>query len=174
VAHSIELLFDDETDAALRGVWDALTEAGVPSQVRVQSSTNRPHVTVAVADHIDAAVDTELAALRERLPLPCTVGAPLLFGSGRFVLAQLIVPSLALIELHHAVMRICLPHMRSGPFGHAGPDQWTPHATLGRRLEPAQLAVAVSEVPGVTTQRRAAFTSLRRWDGDARIAYPLI
>lgn len=173
VAHSIELLFDDDTDAALQRVWQALTDAGVPSQQRVQSATNRPHVTVVVADYLDPAVDAELTALHDRLPLPCRIGAPLVFGHGRFVLAHLIVPSLPLLDLHDQVHRICLPHMRSGPFGHARPGQWTPHATLGRRLDATQLAAAL-EVSGVTEEREASFTALRRWDGDARTEHVLL
>lgn len=173
MAHSIELLFDDDTDAELRRVWQAMTDAGVPSQLRVQSATNRPHVTVVVTEHLDPAVDVELAALREHLPLPCRIGAPLVFGHGRLILAHLIVPSLPLLELHQQIHRICLPHMRSGPFPHARPGQWTPHATLGRRLDATQLAAAL-EVPGVTEDREATFTALRRWDGDARTEHVLL
>ncbi|MDF2823682.1 MAG: hypothetical protein K0R68_1090 [Mycobacterium sp.] len=173
MAHSIELLFDDDTDAALRRVWQALTDAGVPSQLRVQSATNRPHVTVVVTDRLDPVVDTELMALRDRLPLRCTVGAPLVFGHGRLVLAHLIVPSLPLLELHRDVHRICLPHTGSGYFDHAQPGHWTPHATLGRRLDGIQLASAFA-VAGVTTEIEGSFTALRRWDGDARTEHVLL
>lgn len=195
MAHSIELFFDDETDAALRAVWVALTDAGVPSQLRVSSTSNRPHVTVAVAGRIDPAVDGELARVRDRLPLPCTVGAPLIFGHppkltngpesaseigqfvdlgvGRFTLAHLIVPSTALLELHGEVNRICAPHMSSWRAPHTDAQQWTPHATLGRKLTAEQVAVALAGVRGVTQERHASFVGLRRWDGDARVEYRL-
>lgn len=170
MAHSIELLFDDHTEAALRAVWEALDTAGVPSQNRVQSTTNRPHVTVVVAGRINPAVDSELAELRDHLPLPCTVGAPLIFGRGRFVLAQLIVPSAPLLELQHAVHRICLPHMPAG-VSHTEPEHWTPHVTLGRRLSAEQVGLALAHVPG---DLPATFTGLRRWDGDARVDHSLV
>ncbi len=193
MAHSIELYFDSDTDAALRAVWRDLTDAGVPSQLRVTSTSNRPHVTVAVAGRIDPAVDDELAQLRDHLPLPCTVGAPLVFGHppangpesagesgqfvdlgvGRFTLAHLIVPSTPLLELHQAVNRICGPHMSSWRAPHTDAQQWTPHATLGRKLTAEQVAVALACVRGVTRERRASFVGLRRWDGDARVEYRL-
>jgi 2'-5' RNA ligase len=195
VAHSIELYFDDDTDAALRAVWVELADAGVPSQLRVTSASNRPHVTMAVAGRIDPAVDGALAQLRDRLPLPCTVGAPLIFGHppkltngpesesesgrfvdlgvGRFTLAHLIVPSTALLELHQAVQAICALHMSSWRAPHTDAEQWTPHATLGRKLTAEQVAVALARVPGVTQERRASFVGLRRWDGDARVEYRL-
>ncbi|WP_199256287.1 2'-5' RNA ligase family protein [Mycolicibacterium mengxianglii] len=184
MAHSIELLFDDDTDAALRQVWNALTAAGVPSQVRVQSATNRPHVTVAVAARIDAAVDDELAALAASLPLVCTLGAPLVFGRppelgatarrGPFTLAHLVVPSPELLELHTRVHRICVPHMPSGPLRHSTPGHWTPHATLGRRISAEQLGLAFASVPEVTTELHGSFTALRRWDGDDHVEHLLI
>lgn len=175
MAHSIELLFDEDTDAALRRAWEALTDAGVPSQARVRSATNRPHVTVAVADHIDSAVDVELRTLACRLlPLRCLVGAPLVFGRGRFTVAHLLVPSAELLELHRQVHEICAPHMSPGPAPHSAPGRWTPHATLGRRMSSAELGVAFASVTALTDERQAQFTALRRWDGDARVAHPLI
>ena len=180
MAHSIELLFDDDTDSALRQVWDALTEAGVPSQNRVSSPTNRPHVTVVVGDHLEPAVDAGLRALADQLPLPCLIGAPLVFGAAprsgtaRLTLAHLIVPSDELLAFHRRVYDICVPHLTPRPAPHSEPGSWTAHATLGRRLDTAQLGTAFAAVPGLTGERRASFTGLRRWDGDARVEHVLI
>jgi hypothetical protein len=174
MAHSIELLFDDHTDAALRRVWDALSDVGVPSQNRVASPTNRPHVTVVVANRLDPAVDVELRALAGRLPVSCLIGAPLVFGPTRLTLAHLIVPSAELLAFHRRVYDLCQPHMTPGPAPHSEPGSWTAHATLGRRLDPAHLATAFAAVPGLTGERRASFTGLRRWDGDARVEQVLL
>ncbi|MEU0496317.1 2'-5' RNA ligase family protein [Mycobacterium sp. NPDC006124] len=167
MAHSVELLFDEATDAAIRGQWAALADAGLPSQARHRSPTNRPHVTLTVADHVDPAVDAALRELSERLPLPCHVGAPLVFGRSSVVLARLIVPSAALLGLHAAVDEVCAPHVRSEVFPHARPGQWTPHVTLARRLPPADLAAALEAV--ASDDLVGAFAGLRRWDGDARV-----
>ena len=61
VAHSIELLPDDDTDVWFRRRWAALADAGLPSAQRVRSDTNRPHVTLLAARHIAAAADAVLS-----------------------------------------------------------------------------------------------------------------
>lgn len=167
MAHSVELLFDAEADAAIRRQWAALVEAGLPSQALHRSPTNRPHVTLTVAERIDPDVDAALREPASHLPLDCTVGAPMVFGGRSLVLVRLIVPSDGLLRLQASVDAICAPHAGGGPFPHARPGQWTPHVTLARRLAPADLpaaleAIGTDDVPGT-------FAGLRRWDGDARI-----
>jgi hypothetical protein len=174
MAHSVELLFDTDTDTALRREWDALAQAGVPSQAGIRSGTNRPHVTVTVADRIDAAVDDALRALVARLPLACVIGAPLLFGAGRFTLARLIVPSAELLALQQLVQQICLPHMTPAPAPHTTAGRWTPHTTLGRRITAPQLAEAVQIVAELGGDLPGRLVALRRWDGDQRVEHILI
>jgi hypothetical protein len=108
VVHSIELLFDADTEAEIRRQWDALAAAGLPSAAQNPSPTNRPHVTLAVAERIDPDADADLRSLAG-LPLECRVGAPMLFG-GVPTLVRLIVPTAALLTLHRAVVAACLPH----------------------------------------------------------------
>ncbi|WP_328355768.1 2'-5' RNA ligase family protein [Mycobacterium sp. NBC_00419] len=174
MAHSIELLLDDRSDAAIRKLWQALDDAALPSQVRVKSATNRPHITVLAADRISPDVDSALVQLAPRIPLPVLVGAPLVFGGGRLVLARLIVASAELLELHREVYDICLPHLPGDPYGHTAPGQWTPHATLGRRLTAAQLGSAFEVIEGLSGDIAASAVGLRRWDGDQRVERVLI
>ncbi|MBJ7338465.1 2'-5' RNA ligase family protein [Mycolicibacterium sp.] len=167
MAHSVELLFDQGTEAAIRQQWTALAEAGLPSQARHTSPSNRPHVTLVAAGHIDPGVDAALEEAARRLPLDCLVGAPLVFGRTSLTLARLLVPSGGLLRLHESVDASCAPHLPSEPFAHLRPGCWTPHVTLARRLSPANLpaaleAIDVAEVAGT-------FAGLRRWDGDARV-----
>lgn len=170
MAHSVELLLDAEGDQEIRGIWDALAEAGVHSQAAHRAPSNRPHVTMTVSAAISGAADAELAAVASGLPLPCRIGAPILFGRGPFTLARLVVPSAELVGLHARVYRICLPHMPSGAFAHAAPGHWTPHVTLARRLDGALLERAM---PLVGKEMDGTFAGLRRWDGDAKHEYRL-
>lgn len=165
MVHSIELLFDEPTETALRRLWVRLAEAGLPSGAAIRAVSNRPHVTLAVAERIDGAVDEALAGLTHLLPLCCVVGAPLLFGAGRLTLARLIVPSAALLDLQARVYAAGLPHMSPGPAPHSEPGQWTPHTTLARRLRPDQVGRALSAVRGDITGR---LLTVRHWDGDKR------
>jgi hypothetical protein len=167
MAHSVELLFDPDTEDAIRRQWAALVEAGLPSQAHHRSPTNRPHVTLTVAERIDASVDEALRAPAGLLPLPCRIGAPLVFGHESLVLARLIVPDAELLRVQESVDSICRPHMPADPLPHARPGQWTPHVPLARRLAPADLAAALQAVAAEATD--GTFAGLRRWDGDARV-----
>ncbi|MDT5273103.1 MAG: hypothetical protein QOG95_35, partial [Mycobacterium sp.] len=53
MVHSIELLFDDATEAAINRIWDDLATADLPGRV----PAGRPHVTLAVAERIAPDVD---------------------------------------------------------------------------------------------------------------------
>ncbi|OBB71145.1 2'-5' RNA ligase family protein [Mycobacterium sp. 852014-52144_SCH5372336] len=172
MVHSVELVFDPDTDAKIRGVWDDLTRAGIRSQASNTAPSNRPHVTVTVAESLDEAANAALRPVLKRLPLVCTVGAPMLFGSRVFTLVRLVVPSEELLALHRRVHELCLPHMPNGVLGHADPGQWTPHVTLARRVAPDKLPVALT-LKSVGRDIRGAVTGLRHWDGDNRVEYPI-
>jgi 2'-5' RNA ligase len=164
MVHSIELLFDRDTEAAIRHIWDELAGADIPSQ----APAGRPHVTLAVAERIVPDVDTLLRPVAQRLPLGCVVGASLLFGRSNAVLARLIVPTAELLAVHAEVHRICGPYLVPGPMPNSLPGQWTAHVTLARRVGGAQLGRALriggrpSEIPGT-------LAGLRRWDGSKRV-----
>lgn len=172
MVHSVELLFDDETDAAIRRIWDDLTEAGVRSLASSTSPSNRPHVTLSVAEHMDDAVDDALRPLTPQLPLACTIGAPILFGRGPFTLVRLVVPSAELLALQAEVHDTCMPHMAPGPLPHTSPGHWTPHVTLARRVAPGKLAAALS-LAGLSRDRRGAGVALRHWDGNQRVEHSI-
>ena len=172
MVHSVELLFDSDTEATVRRIWDDLTNAGVRSQASNNATSNRPHVTLAVAEHMDDAVNDALRPILGLLPLACTIGAPMLFGRGPFTLVRLIVPSPELLALHARVHEACLPHMAPGPLPHADPGQWTPHVTLARRVNRDKLADALS-LGGVSRDRRGRVVGLRHWDGNNRVEYAI-
>jgi 2'-5' RNA ligase len=168
MAHSVELLFDPDTEATLRRIWDELAAADLPSRV----PAGRPHVTMVVAEQIAPDVDALLRPIVQQLPLECDVGAPLLFGQSNAVLARLIVPTAELLALHADVHRICGPHLLPGPLPHSLPGQWTAHVTLARRVEGAQLG-PVLQIAGQPAEIRGQLAGLRRWDGTERIEYPI-
>ncbi|MDY6811593.1 MAG: 2'-5' RNA ligase family protein, partial [Actinomycetota bacterium] len=106
------------------------------------------------------------------LPLPCRIGAPILFGHGsRRTLARLVVPTAALLSMHGRVFETTTRFLGdANAFAHAAPDSWTPHITLARRVDSTQLA-AVLEVLDALGPFDAAgsFTAVRRWDPDTRL-----
>ncbi len=168
MVHSIELVFDRDTEAAIRRIWHDLATAGIPSQ----APASRPHVTLVVAERIDAHVDELLRPVSTRLPLDCAIGAPVLFGRGSVVFARLVVPTSDLLALHGEVHRLCLPHLTPDPMPNSLPGQWTAHVTMARRVGGAQLGRAL-RIAGRPSQIAGRFAGLRRWDGTKRIEHPL-
>jgi 2'-5' RNA ligase superfamily len=168
MVHSVELVFDPDTEAAVRHIWDELREAGIPSQ----APASRPHATLVVAERIDPAVDELLRMLGERFPFPCRIGAPLFFGRTKAVLARLVVPTTALLHVHAEVYRMCLPHLDPGSKPNTLPGDWTAHVTMARRIVPAQMGRAV-RIVGKPSELRGAVVGLRRWDGNAKREHPI-
>jgi 2'-5' RNA ligase len=161
MVHSIELVFDHDTEAMIRRVWADLAGAGIPSQ----APASRPHVTLAVAERIDVDVDELLRPVSKRLPLVAAIGAPVLFGRANVVFARLVVPTTELLALHAEVHRLCVPHLVPAPMANSLPGQWTAHVTLARRVGGGQLGRAL-RIAGRPSQIDGSFAGLRRWDGN--------
>ncbi|KKB99521.1 2'-5' RNA ligase family protein [Mycobacterium nebraskense] len=166
MVHSIELFFDPDAEATIRGLWDALAAAGIPSQ----APAGRPHVTLAVADRITGEADAALRPLTERLPLACTVGASLLLGRSNAILARLIVPTTGLLDFHAEVHRLCGEHLTPAPAPTSLPGQWTPHVTLARHVGGPALSRAL-RIAGRPAVVEGGFAGLRHWNGEKKVDY---
>lgn len=172
--HSLELLLDDATDAAVRTQWRRLLDADLPSQARHTGASNRPHVTLALAD--DLPVDV-VAAVRQAvgasLPLDLRLGGLLVFAGRRPVVSRLVVASTALLDLQAAVVA-ALGDEAVDPHGQFAAGAWTPHVTLARRLGPDDLG-AVLEVAGEETADLVGrAVELRQWDMTAKVTGTLV
>ena len=166
MVHSIELLFDSDTEAEIRRIWDDLAAANIPSQ----APAGRPHVTLAGADRIPEEVDALLRPLTVRLPLPCAVGASLLLGRSNAILARLIVPTTEILELHREVHRVGGAQLAPAPAPNSLPGLWTPHVTLARRVSGSALSRAL-RIAGRPPLIEGSFAGLRRWNGDKKVDY---
>ena len=164
MVHSIELVFDPDTEAAIRRIWADLAGAGIPSQ----APASRPHVTLAVAERIDPDVDALLAPVARRLPLTAAVGAPVLFGRANVVFARLVVPTGELLALHAEVHRLCRPHLSPAPMANSLPDHWTAHVTLARRVGGPALGRAL-RIAGRPPLVEGSFAGLRHWNGEKKV-----
>jgi 2'-5' RNA ligase len=164
MVQSVELLFDEATDDAVRAEWKLLWDAGLPSRTRVRALSNRPHVTLFVARHIPPELDELLG---RRIPTPSfhvRLGGLVMFGGRHVTLSRLVVPSKALLSLHRSVFDLAEHATEVTP--HIRPGEWTPHVTLARRLPADQIADAVRLLDGGDIVGRASV--VRRWDGDAK------
>lgn len=170
VVQSVEMLLSEGLDAAVRSEWALLAAAGVPSQADHAGASNAPHVTLAVADHVDAAADDRLRTLRLARP-EVVLGGLLVFPGRRSVLARLVVPSVALLEVHATVAGVL------GDVGqvsdHLAPGRWTPHVTIARRLRDEELDRAWRLLVDRPRELLGTGAGLRRWDSDARETWDL-
>lgn len=157
---SLELVYDDDADAAIRAEWDALAAADLPSQARHTGESNRPHTTLLVRP---ALPDFDGALLAETLPVTMTLGAPVLFGAGRSrVIARSVVPSAALLHLHARVHDLA---GEGDDADHTRPGAWTPHVTLARRVPLDRVGDALRVLADAAPlERRVKAVGIRRWE----------
>lgn len=167
---TIELTLDDDLDRAVRAEWDLLASAGLPSQALHLGLTNAPHVTLGVASALDAVTLERLAAVE--LPGEVRLGGLLVFrGRRSAVVSRGVVPSAALLATHAAV-----DAAMAGAPGRPDltlPGRWTPHVTLARRLDDAQLGHALELLADVPAGLVGAPAALRHWDSEARAVHVL-
>ncbi len=167
MVQSIELLSDAATEAHIRGEWQQLMAAGLPSQGRHSGISNRPHITLAVARQLTAEQEIECAAAaRGVVPFPLRLSGLLVFGSGPFVLTRAVVPTVELLDVQRRVAGNMAG--REGSADHQSPGAWSPHVTLGRRLDAGQLAAALTTLQPIDELVGHA-VAVRRWDGDRKV-----
>ena len=66
VVQSVELLLEPEAERGMFRVWEALLEAGLPSQARNTAPSNRPHVTLVAVPRLTADAESAVAAAASR------------------------------------------------------------------------------------------------------------
>lgn len=174
MVQSVELLLDEQSNEWIWAQWRALAEADLPSQVKHGSLTNWPHITLAVADEISSEQNRQLAQAVATLPLEVQIGGVVWFPGRRHVLARTVVPSGALLALHHQVAEVLRGNEGTGR--RMAPGQWTPHVTLARGIRTEQLGTCIevlADLPGISEETSAVLGVARRWDSDAKVTWNL-
>lgn len=157
---SVELTFGESTDSSIRADWARLLEAGLPSLATHTSPSNRPHITLAAGNSLD--LGDAVQDLWGGLPIAVRFSGLVVFpaGSGKYVLARLVVPSAGLLQMHAR-----LHQQFTGAFANTLPGAWTPHVTLARRI-PGHLLGTAMDVLDARTQGEC--TAARLWDSPTR------
>jgi 2'-5' RNA ligase len=147
MADALEMYFDRQADAAVRGLWKLLADAGLPSLATRTHRRHRPHVSLTVAESL-ARVDVAplraaLTAHRPALRLyvlgtfPGSEGALFL---GVVVTAELLA--------FHAEVHAALAGQRVAHWPYYQPGNWVPHCTLAEGLDRAEAAAAFGLLHG--------------------------
>ena len=169
MVQSVELLLDASSESAVRSQWTALADAELPSQASRHSASNRPHITLFAAHSIPADVDAILSRRFTAPSFEVRLGGYIVFGGKQFVLARSVIPSRALLRLHHDVYEAAAG--ASGISAHIEPGSWTPHVTLARRITPDQLGYAISLLGSAVVIGGCG--PIRRWDGEEKTEWLL-
>ncbi len=161
--HALELLPDEAGCDAVRRDWQALRDAGLPSQLDHRGATNSPHVTAVAAPALGR-TEEQLAVelLGPLLPTVVRAAGIALIGGHRVSLVRL-------LDAPDPLVRAVLDLRDQVPgVQHTG---WLPHVTLARRLDRADVPVAL-EVLG-HADVVLSLTAVRRWDPEAGIVTTL-
>jgi hypothetical protein len=138
MAQALECYFDGEAETAVRGLWQRLEQAGVPSLAG--RGHHRPHVTFALGSVIPPAARRDLAIDLGRLAMPSlwlyTLGAFPTSENGLFIGA---VTDAELLAVHVAVHDTLAGRVRD-PWAYYLPGAWVPHCSLAQDITPGQLA----------------------------------
>lgn len=138
MAQTLEFFFDGEADAAVRGLWRGLSEAGVQSPAR-----HRPHVTFAAAQTIPAGTRNALREDLRLLSIPALWLSTLAAFDGALVLTAVV--DTELLAVHSAVHDVLAKRVKQ-PVAYYLPGSWIPHCTLAEGLEPDQMTAGFAAV----------------------------
>lgn len=162
MTQSVELLLDAASEARVRADWARLADAGLTSQSRHPSPTNRPHVTLAAVAALPEGAEERLAAACSGLPVRARLGPLAVLGQDPAVLVRLVVATTELLALHAQVAGAAgVP-----PDDLSAPGRWLPHLTLARRMPLTEVSRAIGLLP--RGDEHVRFVAARRWDSEAR------
>jgi 2'-5' RNA ligase len=147
MAHALEMYFDDVADAAVRELWQRLTDAGLPSLATRTHRRHRPHVSLAVAESL---ADADLAPLRSVLSAHQPTLQLYVLGTfpGRGGALFLGVQVTAELLAFHAQVHAALGGQPIEHWPYYQPGNWVPHCTLAEGLDQAEAGSAFGLLAG--------------------------
>jgi len=144
---AVVIHFDDEAEAAIRGVWRKLAKAGIPTPDRFP-----PHLTLAAAGSIPRKARDAARSELGRLALPSVWLAALsTFTASKNVLMLAAVTDPELIAVHSALHDALAGQVRNQQAYYL-PGSWMPHCTLAQGVTDEQVVAgfaAVFPVPSI-------------------------
>lgn len=141
----VELYLDPSTEASVRETWEAIAAAGLDSSML--KSGARPHVSLAISDHIDQAelirATADFAASLS--PFRLTLASIGSFPTAESVLFYGVTVTHTLLEVHAEYNRIFSRYARQ-PYAYYRVGTWVPHCTLASNLTSDQMTTALEIV----------------------------
>ncbi len=143
MGYAVELGFDPASEARVRALWQKLADQGLSSVLLELGA--RPHISLAVAESLDAAAFEPVLAefARASAPLELALSAVGHFPTdeGVVYLAPTVTPEL--LELHRALYaRLEALGLETNTYYR--PGRWVPHCTAATDLARADVPRAVA------------------------------
>lgn len=138
---AVEMYMDAESEASIRGTWEALAATGIKSAML--DAGYRPHVSLGVCEELDVdGLTQELSSFTEKLsPFALTLSSIGLFPSSAGVIFLGITPTRRLLDVNVEF------HQFFGKYAKAQRDyqigKWVPHCTLAFDLSESIVAEAI-------------------------------
>ncbi|HXQ62995.1 MAG TPA: 2'-5' RNA ligase family protein [Acidimicrobiales bacterium] len=143
MSRGIVLWPDPDTGRVINEIWDAIAALGLPSMATHTHRQHRPHVSLVVAEDLDAKAARDAVGSVPREPIRLSVSAAGVFPGG--VLTLVCDPDRPLLQEQLRVHEAVVP-LATDPWPHYHPGRWTPHITVAMDLTTPQLTVALPEV----------------------------
>jgi 2'-5' RNA ligase len=141
MAQGVVVTFDQQADAAVRGLWARLDAAGLPTARKFP-----PHLTFAMASDIPKKTRAALRADLGLLSIPSIWLAALsTFSTSENVLMLAAVADGELLAVHSAVHDVLAGKVRN-PNAYYLPGSWMPHCTLVQGVTDADLVTGFGTV----------------------------
>lgn len=159
MAGGAALLFDRKTDAAIRGLWQVIEDAGLPSAMLTLNFP--PHISVLT--HEDSNLPGFRSALadfiRRTPPILLEFHALSVFNTADGVIYLTPTVTRPLLDFHAALWEIIAPHT-SQPNPLYRPGLWVPHVTLDLDIAPEQVAPVIAALLRAGLPRSGLIESL--------------
>lgn len=141
MSRGVVLWPDEQTDSKIRSIWTKLGASWLSTTATKAHSVPQPHVSLIVADRLDAARTLTNLGETPAAPIPVLIESLGLVPGGHLLLT--ITATTSLLAEQRRVHGLAKAFAVNA-WPHYEPDQWLPHITLARGLTPDQIAEAVS------------------------------
>ena len=141
MSRGVVLWPDPDTTLAVREVWEAVAERGLPSLHGHTHRRHRPHCSLSVAEDLE--IDRALDAVGElpSRPIPLRVEAVGVFPPGGVLFLSCVVNDQLLREQRRIDRAVGSLMVGSWPYFR--PGRWVPHITVAMSATPDDIASAL-------------------------------
>ena len=143
----VELIFDTDSEARIKSLWDVLAEA--TGNTYLLDSGSRPHISLALFESLEG-VDLRDALASFALataPVSLRLSAVGMFPGAECVMYLAPVVTRGLLDAHSNFYH-CLHELPIRSLPYYQPERWIPHCTVAYDVTPRQVGEAVDAICG--------------------------